>query len=602
MRACGTALAGAIAIVVVILISSSALAQSDSTPKFDFFAGYQYLSPGGTVPLPGAPANPVAFTLPGMSRGGGTAFTYNFDPHWGAEVDAGYNRDTGSASSVWTVSAGPRFMWRSDTVNFFLHGLVSFNRLTYDDGFTKNNGIGAILGGGMDLPISKMFAWRLFEADYVYARHNFADLADPQFPSLRRASLEGARLRTGIVISWGGAAPVLPAAACTVQPTEVMVGEPLTATVTPSNFNPKHPVTYSWSGNGGVVAGKDTTASIDTNNAAPGSYAVTAKVTDPKAKKGNEATCSANYTIKPLPPKNPPTVSLSANPTELVPGGTVNLSANCTSPDGVPVSVANWTSTAGTVSGSGTSATLNTAGLPPGPITVTATCTDSRGLNAQASTQVTVQNPPPPPVDKALEARLALHSVYFPTAQPTPKDPTGGLLPGQQKILLGLATDFKKYLEAKPDAHITLEGHADHRGTVEFNQALTERRVARVKAFLVGQGVPEGDIETKALGKEHNLTTEEVKQSIEQNSDLTTEERKRALARIVVIRMASNRRVDVTLNSAGQTETSVRQFPFNAADALSLIGGRESEKKAATPAPKKKAATPAPKKKAVKKP
>jgi hypothetical protein len=44
--------------------------------------------------------------------------------------------------------------------------------------------------------------------------------------------------------------------------------------------------------------------------------------------------------------------------------------------------------------------------------------------------------------------------------------------------------------------------------------------------------------------------------------------------------MASNRRVDVTLNSAGQTETSVRQFPFNSTDALSLIGGRESEKKA----------------------
>ena len=62
--------------------------------------------------------------------------------------------------------------------------------------------------------------------------------------------------------------------------------------------------------------------------------------------------------------------------------------------------------------------------------------TDSRGLNAQATTQVTIQNPPPPPVDKALEDRLALHSVYFPTAQPTAKDPTGGLLPSQQQMLM----------------------------------------------------------------------------------------------------------------------------------------------------------------------
>jgi outer membrane protein OmpA-like peptidoglycan-associated protein len=369
-----------------------------------------------------------------------------------------------------------------------------------------------------------------------------------------------------------------------------MVGEPITATVTASNFNPKHTgLTYAWSGNGGTVTGKDTTATIDTTNAAPGSYAVTAHVTDPQARKMNEASCTANYTVKPLPPKNPPTISISAEPTQLVPGGTVNLTANCSSPDGVPVSVANWTTTAGTVSGTGTTAALNTAGLPAGPVTINATCTDARGLASQASSQITVQNPPPPPIDKALEARLALHSVYFVTAQPTPKDPNGGLLPSQQKILLNLATDFKKYLEAKPDAHITLEGHADHRGTAAFNQALTERRVGRVKAYLVEQGVPEADIETKALGKEQNLTTDEVKQSIEQNPELTTEERKRALSRIVTIRMASNRRVDVTLNSAGQSETSVRHFPFNSTDAMQLIGGRESERKATRKAaPKKK--------------
>ena len=590
-RAPGAWMMGVSAVIAMIMLSASAFAQSNPTPKWDWFIGYQYLNPGGTVPAKASdPNNPSPFKLPGEVPGIGTALTYNFDSHWGGELDYGYNRDKNSATSEWTASAGPRFMWRSDSgANLFLHALVSFNRLTSDGSIANSNGIGAILGGGFDITITKRVSWRLFQADYVYARHNYADEAAPQFGDLRRPTLEGARLRTGLVFNWGGAAPVLPAAACSVQPTEVLVGEPITATVTPSNFNPKHTVAYSWSGNGGQVTGKDTSASIDTTNAAPGSYTVTAHVTDPKLKKGNEATCSANYTIKPLPPKNPPTMSMSANPTELVPGGTVNLSANCTSPDGVPVSVANWTSSAGTVTGSGNSATLNTAGLPPGPVTVSATCTDSRGLTGPASTQVTIQNPPPPPVDKALEARLALHSVYFPTAQPTPKDPSAGLLPGQQKILLGLATDFKKYLEAKPDAHITLEGHADHRGTPEFNQALTERRVARVKSFLVEQGVPAGDIDTKAFGKERNLTTEEVKQSIQQNTELTTEERKRALARILVIRMASNRRVDVTLNSAGQTETSVRQFPFNATDALTLIGGRESEKKAVKPAPKKKA-------------
>jgi outer membrane protein OmpA-like peptidoglycan-associated protein len=588
------ALACAVLLLTLLVTAGPVAAQSESTPKWDLFVGYQWLHPNITTPAAfGDPSNPTPFIVPDMARGIGGALTYNVDPHWGLEVDLGHSTKAGNYDS--TISAGPRFIWRNEGVNFFLHGLASYNRLAVQDVPNRSNGVGVLLGGGMDIAFTRMFAIRLFQADYVWAHHHFPELAGPEFPDLRRPAMEGVRLRTGVVFSFGGAEARAPIAACSVQPTEVMVGEPITATVSASNFNPKHTVTYSWSGNGGKVAGKDTTASIDTNDVPPGAYTITAHVTDPKAHKANEASCSANYTIKPLPPKNPPTMSLSASPTDLTPGGAVNVSANCTSPDGVPVTVANWTSTLGTLSGSGNSATLNTSGLPPGPVTITANCTDSRGLNAQASTQVTIQNPPPPPVDKALEARLALHSVYFVTAQPTPKDPAGGLLPSQQQTLIGLATDFKKYRDAKPDAHLTLEGHADHRGSPAFNQALTERRVARVKSFLVEQGVPESAIDTKAFGAERNLTTDQVKESVVQNTELTTEEKRRAMARIDVIRMASNRRVDVTLNAGGTTETSVRQFPFNAADALTLIGGREGQAK-------KPAATKRAPKKPVKKP
>ena len=571
------------AILALVLISNAAFAQSDSNPKWDLFVGYQYLHPGATVPAAfGDPNNPIGYQVPDMTKGFGSALTYNFDPHWGFEFDLGHNWGSGNYET--TGSIGPRFIWRSESANYFLHALVSENRLSVS-GLNAGNGIGAIMGGGMDLPLTKSIAWRLFEADYVWGRHNYSDFAAPEFPSLRRPSLEGVRLRTGLVFSWGGAAPVTPTASCSVQPTEVMVGEPITATVTASNFNPKHSVTYAWSGNGGQVTGKDTTASIDTTNAAPGNYTVTAHVTDPKANKNNEASCSASYTVKPLPPKNPPTVSLSASPANVVTGGDVNVTASCTSPDSVPVSVANWTATAGTVSGSGNSATLSTAGVPAGPVTIGATCTDSRGLTGQATTQVTVENPPPPPVDKVLEARLALHSIYFVVDQPRPTDLNGGLLASQQATLIALAADFKKYLEAKPDAHLILGGHADMRGSVEYNQALSERRVNRVKSFLVEQGVSEGSIEVKAFGKEHNLTDAEVKDAVESNPELSPEERQRVLRNIVTIRMASNRRVDVTLSTTGQT--SVRQFPFNAADSLTLIGGRTPVKK---PAPAKKAA------------
>ena len=572
--------------LAAFLYSSSALAQSDNNPKWDLFGGYQYAHPGATVPT-GDPINPTPYKVPDMYKGFAASLTYNFSPHFGLTGDFGYS--AGSSNSLTTASIGPRFIWRTENANYFAHAMMGGNFLSVSGINTGTTGLGALLGGGMDLPITKNFAFRLFEADYAFGHHNYASLVNPSFPSLQRVNSNGVLLRTGLVFSFGGEEPVAPTAACTVQPSEVMVGEPITANVTASNFNPKHTVTYSWSGNGGQVTGKETTASIDTTNAAPGSYAVTAHVTDPKAKKNNEASCSANYTIKPLPPKNPPTMSLSASPSSVVTGGSVNLTANCTSPDSVPVSVANWTATSGTVSGNGNSATLNTAGVAPGASTVSATCTDSRGLTGQASTQVTVEKPPLPPVDKALEARLALHSIYFVVDHPKPSEANGGLLASQQRTLVTLATDFKKYLEAKPDAHLTLGGHADHRGSVEYNQALSERRVTSVKSFLVEHGVPEANIETKGFGKGDNLTDAEVKDAMASNPELTSEERKRALRNIATIRMASNRRVDVTLNAAGQTETSVRQFPFNAEDALTLIGGRTPVKKTA-PAPAKKAA------------
>ena len=389
----------------------------------------------------------------------------------------------------------------------------------------------------------------------------------------------------------GSTGPV-PAATCSVQPSEVIVGEPVTATVKTSNFNPKHTLSYVWNpiNGGGKVIGKDATAQIETTDAAPGSYTVAAHVTDGKEKKNNEANCTADFIVKPLPPKNPPTLSaISASLMNVSAGGTVNLSANCTSPDGAPVTIS-WTSARGSISGAGGSATLNTAGASPGAITVTATCADSRGLNAQASTEVTVENPPPPvippppaipplpsPEIKAVEARLALKSIYFATSMPPVENPNAGLVESQQQTLIALAADFKKYLESKPEAHLMLEGHADPRGRTEYDQKLSERRAERVKSFLVERGIPEANLETKAVGARHALTEAAVKNALENDPQLSPEERERALRNMQTIVLASDRRVDITLSTTGQS--SVRQFPFNAADALTLIGGREDEAK-----------------------
>jgi outer membrane protein OmpA-like peptidoglycan-associated protein len=136
---------------------------------------------------------------------------------------------------------------------------------------------------------------------------------------------------------------------------------------------------------------------------------------------------------------------------------------------------------------------------------------------------------------------------------------------------------------------LILEGHADRRGSIEYNQNLTERRVERTKSFLVEHGVPDANIETRALGNQENLDAEQVKQLIGQNPDLSNEERERIESNLRVIVLANNRRVDVSLNTTGQQ--SVRQYPFNAKDSLTLLStkGGEGEKRAKPPVKRKAA-------------
>ena len=112
------------------------------------------------------------------------------------------------------------------------------------------------------------------------------------------------------------------------------------------------------------------------------------------------------------------------------------------------------------------------------------------------------------------------------------------------------------------------------RGSAEYNQALSDRRVATTKQFLVSMGVPEASIETRGLGKEQQLSTDQVKDLISQNPDLSDAERAKVLHNLNVIVLAQNRRVDISLSTTGQQ--SVQLYPFNAADAMTLISTKST--------------------------
>jgi len=570
-------------------------AQDAATPKAELFVGYSYLRAVPTL----ADGNRLVWL-----NGGSTSLAYNFSRHLGIVGDFGGfddseirlagasgapSRVVDSSATAYTYLLGPRFSFRNhERITPFvqvLFGGIHASDVTLSSGCTgagctplpAENAFAMTAGGGLDLRIHRHFAIRMIQAEYLMTRFE-------NFSASETESQNDMRLSSGIVFRFGGnfAPPAAVTLGCLASPATIFPGDPVTVTATAGELNPKLNTIYSFSGDGVTVNGA--TATVATASLAPGSYTVKCGVKEGKpGKEGlkpwESADTTATYTVKAF---EPPTIGCSASPSTIKPGETSMIAASGVSPQNRPLTYT-YSAASGTISGSGATAAFNSAGAPTGTVAVTCTVTDDKGQAANANASVMIEAPYVAPVEpaevKQLETRLALHSVFFPTAQPRAEHPNGGLVASQEGTLTTLASDFKKYLGYKPEAHLTLSGHADVRGSVEYNQALSERRVARTKQYLVEQGVPEGSIETRGLGKEENLTADQVKDMVEQNPDLSATEREKVLHNLGVIVWAQNRRVDVTLSTTGQE--SVRQFPFNAADSLTLLDKKSLAKKKA---------------------
>lgn len=59
-----------------------------------------------------------------------------------------------------------------------------------------------------------------------------------------------------------------------------------------------------------------------------------------------------------------------------------------------------------------------------------------------------------------------------------------------------------QYLQQYANARATIEGHADERGTRDYNLALGERRANAAKNYLVSLGIPANRVNTVSYGKE----------------------------------------------------------------------------------------------------
>jgi len=81
--------------------------------------------------------------------------------------------------------------------------------------------------------------------------------------------------------------------------------------------------------------------------------------------------------------------------------------------------------------------------------------------------------------------------VYFTTNQSELSPEARGILDRQAQ-----------WLQRYPAVTVTIEGHADERGTREYNLALGDRRASAVRNYLASLGIPTNRVATISYGKE----------------------------------------------------------------------------------------------------
>jgi len=192
----------------------------------------------------------------------------------------------------------------------------------------------------------------------------------------------------------------------------------------------------------------------------------------------------------PPPPNRPPVFNgpIQANPPVLEPGQTTNLSAPATDPDGDTITYT-WSSPAGTFSNQNGMNTTWTAPNQEGNYPLTVTANDGRG--GTATNAITI------PVIR--RQAITFEDVHFDFDRST-------LRPDAIMILDRAVMT----LQANPMANITIEGHCDSVGTVEYNLSLGERRANAVRDYLLNRGIAAGRMRTVSYGEERPIASNDT--------------------------------------------------------------------------------------------
>jgi len=458
--------------------------QNLGTPTVELFAGYSYLRAMPEL----AEGNRLVYL-----NGGSTSIAFNLNRHLGLVGDfGGFNNTrlllTGAgenpsvnaqivSGSVYSFLAGPRLSFRdhgrlTPFVQVLFGGMhASDATLSGCTGtctlLPAENSLAITAGGGLDFRVRRHWAIRLIQAEYLMTRfedHSTGDIA----------SQNDMRLSSGIVFRFGGnTTPPMPppsplAYSCSVNPTAVFPGETIAISGTAVYLNAARTPVYTWATDGGTVSAVASNGSIDTKNLAEGAYTLKGHVSEGD-KPSENADCAASFAVKAY---EPPTVGCSANPSTVLPGDPSTITATGVSPQNLPLTYS-YASTSGTVTGTGTTATLSTVGAAVGTVAVTCSVADDKGQTASATTSVMVMAPLAAPKPQVSE----LCSVHF---DRDPRRPSR--VDNEAKACLD---DIALNLQRNSDAKLALEGNVS--SAEKGGNKLAAERAVHTKAYLVGE-------------------------------------------------------------------------------------------------------------------
>jgi hypothetical protein len=428
-------------VVTIACLSMLAIySAAQEIPKAEVYAGYTFVRfyPNSAV---------QAFT----ANGGLGSFQYNFTHHFSfvAELGGVHNGQLAIGNlgvvepdqTSFTYLFGPRvFFNKAGVVSPFIEYEVggfynsrSFNvpnnllvfplpplsgvgvrvNPTYTKFSSSQNAVAMAVGGGVDIRLSHLIGFRPIQLDYLptnFSPFNVNLIATGRIynPTTWQQNI---RYSTGILFRFGGATPPPPTVACNVTPAELLPwAGPVEASVQTTNFNPGRTLDYSWSSTSGQIMGQGPEAKVDTANLSPGTYTVSAHVSDPKRRTNGSASNTCEFTVK--QPQSPQ-VACSATPSTVKPGEPITINVETSSPDQSRIERRTVNSNVGalkegeTVAGSQpgeytTTATLDTTNVPPGPVNVSVAVTDVHGLSGSCVASANVAAPPAEIVSETL--------------------------------------------------------------------------------------------------------------------------------------------------------------------------------------------------------